>query len=147
MSVDVTTTGAVLGFSHMQLLATDVDASAAWFRLVLGMEELGRGPLNDGGAGGRYVALRHPTARFVIGIQTATDDERPAIRGGAVEHLSFAVADLGTLQARRAELEAAGVDVEPMHDEVASHNVRMHSPDGLVVELTTPRTSTSPTRA
>ena len=145
MSVDASTKGAVLGFSHMQLLATDVDASAAWFQLVLGMEELGRGPLADGV--GRYVALRHPTARFVIGIQTATDDERPAIRGGAVEHLSFAVADLGTLQARRAELEAAGVDVEPMHDEVASHNVRMRSPDGLVVELTTPRTSTNPTRA
>ena len=138
MSVDASTSGAVLGFSHMQLLATDVDASGDWFRLVLGMEELGRGPLNDG-TGGRYVALRHPTAKFVIGIQTATDDERPGIRAGAVEHLSFAVADLATLQARRAELEAAGVDVDPIHDEAASHNVRMHSPDGLVVELTTPR--------
>ncbi len=139
MSVDATTTGAVLGFSHMQLLANDVDATGAWFRLALGMEEIGRGPLNDGGAGGRYVALRHPTARFVIGIQTATDDERVGIRAGAVEHLSFAVADLATLETRRAELEAAGVDVDPIHDEAASHNVRMHSPDGLVVELTTPR--------
>ena len=137
MSVDASTTGAVLGFSHMQLLATDVDVSADWFRLVLGMEELGRGPLADGV--GRFVALRHPTAKFVIGIQTATADERPGIRAGAVEHLSFAVADLATLEARRAELAAAGIDPDPIHDEAASHNVRMRSPDGLVVELTTPR--------
>ena len=137
MSAETSTERGVLGFSHMQLLASDVDVSAAWFQLVLGMEELGRGPLADGA--GRYVALRHPTAKFVIGIQTATDDERPGIRAGAVEHLSFAVTDLATLEARRAELEAAGVDVDPIHDEAASHNLRMHSPDGLVVELTTPR--------
>ena len=137
MSVDASTTGAVLGFSHMQLLATDVDASADWFRLVLGMEELGRGPLADGV--GRYVALRHPTAKFVIGIQTATADERPGIRAGAVEHLSFAVADLATLEARRAELEAAGVDPDPIHDEAVGGAHAHVVARGLVVELTTPR--------
>jgi catechol 2,3-dioxygenase-like lactoylglutathione lyase family enzyme len=137
LSAETSTTSGVLGFSHMQLLATDVEASAAWFQLVLGMDELGRGPLADGV--GRYVALRHPTAKFVIGIQTATDDERPGIRAGAVEHLSFAVADLATLETRRSDLAAAGIDVDPIHDEAASHNVRMRSPDGLIVELTTPR--------
>jgi catechol 2,3-dioxygenase-like lactoylglutathione lyase family enzyme len=125
----------ILGFSHAQLVVRDVEVSAAWYCHVLGLESFVSGEL----ASGPYVGLRHPTARFVIGLQTATAEELVGLGSSAIHHLSFAVADLAALMVTRARLDAEGIAVGEVFDEAVSHNLRLRDPDGMVLELTAPR--------
>lgn len=125
----------ILGFSHVQLVVRDVEASAAFYRVVLGLEDLAAGVI----ASGPYAALRHPTAGFVVGMQTATGDTAARTATSGIDHLSFAVADLRTLQDLRRELVAAGLAPGDIFDEAVSHNLRLTDPDGLTLELTAPK--------
>lgn len=130
----------VLGFSHLQLVVTDLDASLAFYARVLGMLEFVRGETTSGA----YGALRHPEAGFVIGMQVATEVQLPGLASSAVDHLSFALADRGALESWRDGLVASGIEVGEIFDEAVSHNVRLRDPDGLVLELTAPRARTAP---
>jgi catechol 2,3-dioxygenase-like lactoylglutathione lyase family enzyme len=123
------------GFSHVQLVVRDVPTSSRWYCSVLGLEQFVSGETDSG----PYVGLRHPTGRFVIGMQTATPDQARALRATAIDHLSFAVADRASLETMRAELCAGGIEVGEVFEEAVSYNVRMVDPDGLVLELTAPR--------
>ena len=125
----------VLGFSHVQLVVRDVPTSAAWYRAVLGVEEFVAGTITSG----PYVGLRHPTGRFVIGLQTATPEQAADLTATSVDHLSFAVADRAELDEAVATLTAQGITSQPLREEVASWNVRFASPDGVTVELTAPK--------
>ena len=131
------------GFSHVQLIVPDVAARAAWYRRALGMEELGRGTF----AGGEFAALRGPTGRFVIGLQSARPDQAASPAAGSIEHLSFAVADLVTLRQRREELLADGIAAGDVFEEAASWNLRLTDPDGLTIELTAPKPRSTAARS
>ena len=120
----------IKGFSHMQLVVGDIEASAQWYGVVLGMEVFQRGTF----AGGDYAALRSPTGRFVIGMQTPSAEDECGAR--MIEHLSFAVEDRDDLECHRAAIVAAGVEASDLIEEAASWNIRFRDPDGLVVELT-----------
>jgi catechol 2,3-dioxygenase-like lactoylglutathione lyase family enzyme len=123
------------GFSHVQLVVRDVAVSAHWYCSVLGMEQFTSGTIDSG----PYAGLRHPVARFVIGMQTATCEQRSGLSSTAIDHLSFAVADSATLHGLRADLGARGVDVSDVFEEATSYNLRLRDPDGLVLELTAPK--------
>jgi catechol 2,3-dioxygenase-like lactoylglutathione lyase family enzyme len=125
----------IRGFSHLQLVVRDVDVSAAWYRTVLGLDELTRGVIDSG----PFVALRHPTAHFVIGMQTATPAQLPLLGGSSVDHLSFAVTDRRALDETREALRVAGIEVGELFEEAVSVNVRLRDPDGTVIELTAPK--------
>lgn len=125
--------GVIVGFSHIQLVVRDVDASAAFYRAVLGLEDLASGMLGSGA----YAALRHPTAGFVVGMQTAVDGDSAATAG--IDHLAFAVADLGTLERLRGELADGGFAPGDIFEEAVSYNLRLTDPDGLVLELSAPK--------
>ena len=125
----------ITGFSHAQLIVRDVPASAEWYCTVLGLEQFVSGEI----ASGPYAGLRHPTAGFVIGLQTATPDQAGGPAGPPIDHLAFAVPDRATLEHLRDALLAGGVEVGEVFDEAASANVRITGPDGLVLELTAPR--------
>jgi len=120
----------IKGFSHVQLVVGDIETSARWYGVVLGMELLERGSF----AGGDYAALRSPTGRFVIGMQTASTTD--ASGAPMIEHLSFAVEDRDDLERHRAAIVATGIEAGDLIEEVASWNIRFRDPDGLVVELT-----------
>jgi catechol 2,3-dioxygenase-like lactoylglutathione lyase family enzyme len=121
------------GFSHVQLVVRDVTTSAPWYCAVLGLEQFVSGVIESG----PYVGLRHPTARFVIGMQTATPDQAAQLGLGAtaIDHLSFSVAGRATLEQMRADLSTGGIDVGEVFEEAQSYNVRVTDPDGLVLEL------------
>ncbi|MDI2128502.1 VOC family protein [Yinghuangia seranimata] len=123
----------ILGFSHIQLVVRDVEASAAFYRAVLGLDDLASGVLESG----PYAALRHPTAGFVIGMQTAGPGDAAATPG--IDHLSFAVSDLAALERLRGGFVEAGLAPGEVFEESVSHNLRLTDPDGLVVELTAPK--------
>ena len=127
------------GFSHVQLVVRDVATSSAWYCTVLGLEQFVSGEIDSG----PYAGLRHPTARFVIGMQTATPDQALHLDATAIDHLSFSVADRATLDRMRCELSAGGIDVGDVFEEAFSYNVRIIDPDGLVLELSAPRRAAS----
>jgi catechol 2,3-dioxygenase-like lactoylglutathione lyase family enzyme len=120
----------IKGFSHMQLVVGDIETSAQWYGVVLGMEVFQRGSF----AGGDYAALRSPTGRFVIGMQTPSSADEHGAR--MIEHLSFAVEDLEDLERHRAAIVATGIEAGELIEEAASWNIRFRDPDGLAVELT-----------
>lgn len=119
----------------MQLVVRDVSVSAPWYCRVLGLEQF----VNGSTASGPYAGLRHPSARFVIGMQTATPEQASDLHATAIDHLSFSVSDRATLDQMHADLLARGVDVGDVFEEVASYNTRIIDPDGLVLELTAPK--------
>jgi catechol 2,3-dioxygenase-like lactoylglutathione lyase family enzyme len=123
------------GFSHVQLVVRDVAVSAPWYCSVLGLEQFVSGTI----ASGPYAGLRHPTARFVIGMQTATPEQAHDLRATTIDHLSFSLADRDALDAQRAALLAQGIDVGEVFEEAVSYNARLRDPDGLVLELTAPK--------
>jgi catechol 2,3-dioxygenase-like lactoylglutathione lyase family enzyme len=125
----------IVGFSHVQLVVRDLDRSANWYAKVLGMVEFVRGTTATGG----YVGMKHPTARFVIGMQEATSTQVAGLGSSAIDHLSFAVADRVALERARSAILDAGFDVGEIFEEAISHNLRLVDPDGLVLELTAPK--------
>jgi glyoxylase I family protein len=125
----------IQGFSHLQLVVRDVAVSARWYCAALGLEQFTSGTIDSG----PYVGLRHRTARFVIGMQTATPAQAEGLGAVSIEHLSFAVADRATLDAMRSELLSLGIDVGEVFEEAISYNARLRDPDGLILELTAPK--------
>ncbi|MCU1399682.1 MAG: Glyoxalase/bleomycin resistance protein/dioxygenase [Acidimicrobiales bacterium] len=119
----------IKGFSHIQLVVSDLDVSLPWYATVLGMEPLTRGTFS----GGDYAALRSSSGRFVVGLQTGPVAVEP---GSLIEHVSFAVEDLADLHRHRDAIVAAGIDSSELIEEAASWNFRFLDPDGLWVELT-----------
>jgi catechol 2,3-dioxygenase-like lactoylglutathione lyase family enzyme len=125
----------ITGFSHVQLVVRDVAVSARWYCEVLGLEQFVSGTT----ASGPYAGLRHPTARFVIGMQTATPEQARDLRATTIDHLSFTVPDRAALDERRAALLDRGIAIGDVFEEAVSYNARACDPDGLVVELTAPK--------
>ncbi len=123
------------GFSHVQLVVRDVPSSAEWYCSVLGLEQFVSGTTDSG----PYVGLRHPTARFVVGMQTATPEQAEQLGATAIDHLSFSVADQATLERMRDELTDGGIKVGDIREEPTTYNVQITDPNGLVLELSAPK--------
>ena len=127
--------GPMTGLSHVQLRVTDVDASARWYTVALGLEPFQADP----GIG--YAALRHRSAGIVIVLSAdASRSWRPD--GGALDHLAFAVTDGSTLDAWAAHLTAVGIDHPGVMLENGNPSLQLRDPDGTAVELVAPRSST-----
>lgn len=117
----------VTGFSHVQLLVTDVERSEHWYTTVLGVERLTAG---DG-----YVALRHREGRFVV-VLTAGE---PTFDGaGPLDHLAFAVPDGEVLGAWADRLRTSGIDHDGVVLELGKPSLQLRDPDGNAVELVAP---------
>lgn len=127
----------IVGFSHLQLVVTDLRASVDWYSAVLGLEHQAAGP--------GYIALRNRRARFLIVLSTAGAPGAPPPAGdqGPLDHLAFAVPDGDALADWAEHLGRIGVH----HDGVASENghptLALRDPDGNAVELVAPRPAPS----
>ena len=119
----------IRGFSHMQLVVTDVPVSARWYCEVLGLVQFVAGEIPGGGA---YAGLRHPTESFVIGLQDGGAQGQVAM----IDHVSFSVGSLAELEKWRIELLSRGYEVTDIFEEQVSFNARVVDPDGLRVEVT-----------
>ncbi len=123
----------ITGLSHVQLLVSDVGASARWYRAALGLVSFAE----DAEIG--YIALQHRAAKIVVVLTEGSggDDRTPG--GDAVlDHLAFAVPDGDSLSAWAEHLSGLGID----HDGVVSENGRpslqLRDPDGVAIELVAP---------
>jgi catechol 2,3-dioxygenase-like lactoylglutathione lyase family enzyme len=128
------------GLSHVQLLVSDVEASAAWYRAALGLDEF----VEDLSVG--YVALRHHPSKVVIVLTTGLRDvgSEPPGHPGPLDHLAFAVADGSTLSAWADHLEAIGIDHPGIVLEDGRPSLALHDPDGTAIELVAPAPRPSP---
>jgi len=124
----------VTGFSHVQLLVSDVAASARWYRAVLGLV-----PFAEDAAIG-YVALRQRTAKFVVVL---TKNPRPGERApgpaaDALDHLAFAVPDADALAAWASHLTEVGIENAGVALEEGRPTLQLRDPDGVAIELAAP---------
>jgi len=120
------------GLSHFQLYVSDLDASVAWYQRALGLTELRGQP-------GRYVALQSTTGQFRV-VLSAGEDRRAGATG-ALDHIAFAISDIGALAAWCEHLTAIGIPHEGIKPNIAGHSVDLFDPDGNNIELVSERSS------
>jgi catechol 2,3-dioxygenase-like lactoylglutathione lyase family enzyme len=122
-------TAPITGFSHVQLLVSDVAASEHWYSKVLGMERLVASDDNS------YVALRHRPSRVVIVLTPKAGD---GDGGTPLDHLAFAVADGPTLERWAAQLTEWGIAHPGVVLEQGKPSLVLADPDGIQIELVAP---------
>jgi glyoxylase I family protein len=123
----------VTGLSHVQLLVSDLKASARWYGDVLGLLPFAEDP--DAG----YVALKHRGAMFVVVLtENPARGQHGDSRSDVLDHLAFAVSDGASLQAWADHLTKVGI----AHGGVALENghpsLQLRDPDGVAIELAAP---------
>jgi catechol 2,3-dioxygenase-like lactoylglutathione lyase family enzyme len=125
------------GLSHVQLLVSDVRASAEWYMGALGLEPYA-GSVEVG-----YVALRHRGAKVVV-VLTARpgsigddDVDRAASSPETLDHLAFAVSDVVALRAWADHLTEVGLEHPGVVVENGNPSLQLRDPDGIAIELVT----------
>jgi catechol 2,3-dioxygenase-like lactoylglutathione lyase family enzyme len=116
----------ISGFSHVQLLVSDVQASQAWYATALGLTKFA------GSAEAGYVAMSGAGGRLAV-VLSPRPDGIGAPPG--VDHLAFAVADVARLQAWAERLTAAGIQHGGLVESGEGTSVHLTDPDGLHLEL------------
>jgi glyoxylase I family protein len=134
----------ITGLSHVQLLVSDVQASAQWYVMALGLEPYAE-DLDVG-----YVALRHRGARLVV-VLTSVPNVAPGPAGapglpdssatespGTLDHLAFAVPDENTLRSWADHLTLIGIEHPGIVLEGGNPSLQLRDPDGIAIELVAP---------
>ena len=119
----------ITGLSHVQLLVSDVEASARWYRTALGLV-----PFADDLDIG-YVALQHRSARVVVVLTKAPGPRSP---DEVLDHLAFAVSDGDALGAWAEHLTSVGVHHAGVVLENGHPSLQLRDPDGVAIELVAP---------
>ena len=124
----------ITGLSHIQLLVSDVAASAKWYSTVLGLV-----PFADDADIG-YVALQHRGGRFVVVLTKAPVPRagRTEPAGDSLDHLALAVPDGAALEAWAAHLAEVGIDHAGVVLEGGHPSLQLRDPDGIALELVAP---------
>jgi catechol-2,3-dioxygenase len=124
----------ITGLSHVQLLVSDVAASATWYSAVLGLRPFADDP--DIG----YVALQHRGAKFVVVLtrSPAPSDRAAGSAGDGLDHLALAVPDGASLEAWADHLTEVGIAHDGIVLEGGHPSLQLRDPDGIAIELVAP---------
>lgn len=126
---------AITGISHVDLSVTDLAASEAWYRELLGMVPLFGGRNEDRGYTVSY--LMEPKSAVVIGLEQ--HDENPGTpfdeRRVGLDHLSFAVADRAALDGWLARLDERGIPHSGITEEPMWDVLVLRDPDNVQLEF------------
>lgn len=118
------------GLSHVQLLVSDLSASAAWYSATFGLEPY----VEDDDNG--YIALRHRAAKIVIVLTSAPHAASVAgLPTGRLDHIAFAVADEDALRGWADHLTAIGIAHQGVLFELGKPSLQLRDPDGIAIEL------------
>ena len=127
------------GFHHLTLNVQDVEASAAWYRDVLGFDRLTDYQTADF----VRVILRHPGSGAILGLNrhhAAVAAEPFDERRAGLDHLALTVSDTTALNEWIEHLDAVAVphsDVKPGAIP-GSTLVTLRDPDGIQLEVFAP---------
>jgi catechol 2,3-dioxygenase-like lactoylglutathione lyase family enzyme len=129
------------GIHHLALTVTDVEASAAWYQRLLGMDRLPvTFPHYDGEETGYGVLLVDPRSGTAIGLHTNTanagepfDEARTGL-----DHVSLNVATRADLEVWVTRLDQLGVEHTGIRDQTEPFpfaTVVFRDPDNIQLEL------------
>lgn len=123
------------GASHLALTVRDMEASADWYRRVLGLRELRR--YGAGEAGSPRILLLEPSTFFVLGLCQYDDGSADAFdhRRTGLDHVAFKVADEAELDRWLAHFDDLGVPHSPVRVLDLGCFVSFEDPDGIQFEL------------
>ena len=126
------------GIHHVGLTVSDVEASEAWYRRVLGLERVFVEP-HHGGTG-HAVVMNRPGTALHIGLDhhEAHEGEPFAEHRTGLDHLAVHVAERDELDAWAAHLEALGVPHSPITDRSEPFpyaTLVLRDPDNIQLEL------------
>jgi catechol-2,3-dioxygenase len=122
----------VTGLSHVQLLVSDVRASAHWYTTALGLEPYAEDADNG------YIALRHRSARVVVVLTSGPAAGTDGGNRGRLDHLAFAVPDEAALRSWAAHLAEVGIEHAGVVLELGNPSLQLRDPDGIAIELVAP---------
>jgi catechol 2,3-dioxygenase-like lactoylglutathione lyase family enzyme len=142
--VSMTTTNdrvrpALAGIQHVGLTVADVDASAAWYERVLGLDRQFTEPHHQSALGGYSIVLGTPDMSLNIGL-----DHHPANEGESfdptrtgLDHLCFHAGSVDDLHAWTTHLDSEGVTHSGVYamDGMPISLLTFRDPDGIQLEL------------
>ena len=137
MASETATRAGTIGLFEMILEVADLAASEKFYREVIGLPVANRwDPARSGGREGLFLDIGRGA---FLGLWPEASGGPKALaggRGGAHVHFAMLV-EYGTLDARKAEMEALGVPVV-LETEFGPGDraIYVHDPDGNLVELT-----------
>ena len=126
----------VTGAHHVAFTVQDVEASAAWYQDLFGMQLLLQA--DDGNV--RVRVLVHPDSELIIGLR-----EYPGHDDGAfsefrtgLDHIAFAVSSREELEAWQDVLAEKGISFSPIAESPIGTLVVLRDPDNIQLELWLP---------
>lgn len=132
---DTATMPAITGISHVDLSVTDIDASEAWYRELLGAVPLFGGRNEEHHLEARYIMV--PDAGVVIGLEQHDRNDGSSFDEGRVglDHLAFNVADRAELDAWVARLDELGISHGGITEQEPWDVLVFRDPDNIQLEL------------
>ena len=127
---------AITGFHHLSLTVTDLDASAAWYREVFGLQQIMEETHDDGRA---LVFMRPDTAVFIgLHAHGANDGGSFNESSTGLDHISFSVGSRDDLVEWEKILRNRGAVVSPISDQPWGSVLVFRDPDNIQLELCAP---------
>ncbi len=131
----------IAGIHHVSATVTDIEASAAWYQRLFGMDRVPvTFPHYEREDTGYGVLLIDPRSGVAIGLHTNQANQGEAFdecRTG-LDHLSFGVAGRGDLEAWVARLDELGIPHTGIRDErdpLVYSTVVFRDPDNIQLEF------------
>jgi catechol 2,3-dioxygenase len=116
---------------HVVFYVKDLNRSLAFYRDLLGFQEVGRA---FGGAAAALTSGR--THHELLLIEVGEAPPAPMGRRLGLYHIGIKVGDsLEELRSAKAELERAGITITGMSDHTVSQSLYLADPDGNEIEL------------
>lgn len=126
------------GIHHVGLTVSNVEASEAWYKRVLGFQRVF--VENHHGGTGYAVVMNRPGTSLYLGLDhhETHDGERFAEHRTGLDHVAVHVADRNDLDAWTAHFEALGVPYSPITDlsePYPAATLVFRDPDNIQLEL------------
>lgn len=116
---------------HVVFYVKDLQRSLAFYRDLLGFQEVGR--VFNGTAAALTSGRTH---HELLLIQVGDAPGPPAGRRRGLYHIGIKVGDsLDELRAAKKDLDRAGVTIDGMSDHTVSQSLYLQDPDGIEIEL------------
>jgi catechol 2,3-dioxygenase-like lactoylglutathione lyase family enzyme len=128
----------ITGSHHVAFTVRDVDASAAWYQDLFGMQAVMRA--DDETV--RVRVLMHPECGWVIGLReypAHPDAAFSEFRTG-LDHIAFTVSSRDDLEAWEDLVAEKGVTFSPIADSPLGSLIALRDPDNIQLELWLPPT-------